>query len=58
MDRQVRQRVPIPGNVRELRTALGEEWDNIPQATIDNLMGSMRRRLTALRDAHGGHTRY
>ena len=57
MDRQVRQRVPIPGNVRELRTALGEEWDNIPQATIDNLMGSMRRRLTALRDAHGGHTR-
>ena len=58
MDRHVRQRVPIPGNVRELRTALGEEWDNIPQATINNLMGSMRRRLTALRDAHGGHTRY
>ena len=44
LDRQVRQRVAIPGNVHQLRTALQEEWDNIPQATIDNLAVSMRRR--------------
>ena len=41
LDRRVRQRVAIPGN--ELRTALQEEWDIIPQATIDNLAGSIRR---------------
>ena len=50
LDRQVWQRVAIPDNVHELRTALQEEWDNIPQATIDNLVGSMRRRYTARED--------
>lgn len=58
LDRRVRDRVPVPENVRQLRGALQEEWDNIPQATIDNLILSMRRRCTALREANGGHTRY
>lgn len=58
LDRRVRDRVPVPGNVQQLRDAITEEWDNIPQATIDNLINSMRRRCTALRDANGGHTRY
>lgn len=58
LDQRLRQRVPAPQNVRQLRPALLEEWDNIPQATIDNLIMSMRRRCTALREAHGGHTRY
>ena len=42
--RQVWQRVVISGNVHELRIALQEEWDNIPQAKIGKLVGSMRRR--------------
>lgn len=58
LDRRVRDRVPVPDNVRQLRVALREEWNNIPQATIDNLINSMRRRCVALRDANGGHTRY
>ena len=58
LDKRVRRRDPVPENVRQLRVALQEEWDNIPQATIDNLVMSMRRRCTALRDANGGHTRY
>ncbi len=28
----------------QLRTAIEEEWTNIPQATINNLINSMRRR--------------
>lgn len=58
LDRRVRQRDPVPENVRQLRVALQEEWNNIPQATIDNLVNSMRRRCVALRAANGGHTRY
>lgn len=58
LDQRVRQRVAPPENVRQLRAALLEEWDNIPQRTIDNLVTSMRRRCTALSEAGGGHTRY
>ena len=39
----IRQCVPVPTNIQQLRTAIEEEWTNIPQATNDNLMNSMRR---------------
>ncbi len=44
LDRRIRQRVPVPANIQELRTAIEEEWTNIPQATINNMINSMRRR--------------
>jgi len=47
-----------PESVYQLRTALLEEWNNIPQARIQRLIASMRRRLTAVIQARGGHTRY
>ncbi|ROL46454.1 Glutamate receptor ionotropic, NMDA 2B [Anabarilius grahami] len=58
LDRRIRQRVPVPANIQQLRTAIEEEWTNIPQATINNLINSIRRRCFALREANGGHTRY
>ncbi len=58
LDRRVRQRVPVPANIQQLRTAIEEEWTNIPQATINNLINSMRRRFVALREANGGPTGY
>ncbi len=48
----------ISCQIQQLRTAIEEEWTNIPQATINNLINSMRRRCVALREANGGHTRY
>ena len=45
-------------SVRQLRVVLQEEWGNIPQATINNPVMSMRRRCTTLCDANGGHTGY
>ncbi len=42
LDRRIRQHVPIPANIQQLRTALEEEWTNIPQATINNLINSMK----------------
>ncbi len=58
LDRRIRQHVPVAANIHQLRTAIEEEWTNIPQATINNLINSMRRRWVALREANGGHTRY
>ncbi len=57
LDLHKQQHVPVPANIQQLRTAI-EEWANIPQATINNLIDSMRRRCVALREANGGHTRY
>ncbi len=58
LDRRLRQRVPVSANIQQICTAIEEEWTNIPQATINNLINSMRRRCVAMREANGGHTRY
>ncbi len=58
LDRCIRQRVPVPANIQKLHTDIEEEWTNITQATINNLINSMGRRCVALREANGGHTRY
>uniref|UniRef100_A0AAZ3PRX0 Tc1-like transposase DDE domain-containing protein n=1 Tax=Oncorhynchus tshawytscha TaxID=74940 RepID=A0AAZ3PRX0_ONCTS len=41
LDRRVRKYVPVPANIQKLRTAIEEEWDNIPQAIINSLINSM-----------------
>ena len=33
--------VPFPANIQKLRTAIEEEWDNIPQAAINSLIRQM-----------------
>ncbi len=39
---------------QQLRTAIEDEWTNIPQATINNLVNSLRRRCVALYDTFIG----
>ncbi len=46
------------GDCRFKKPRRALEWTNIPQATINNLINSMRRRHVELREANGGHTRY
>lgn len=58
LGRRVRQRNPAPRNVEELKLALVEEWDNLPQEMIDSLIQSMGNRIQALLRARGGNTRY
>ena len=41
----VRQRVPDPADIQQLRTAIEEEWENIPQATINSLINSIRKEM-------------
>ena len=47
-----------PQTLRDLRLAFVQEWNNIPQHLIDHMICSMRRRIQALLNAQGGHTRY
>jgi hypothetical protein len=42
----------------KLADASVEEWGNISQQELANLVQSMRRRCTAVLNAAGGHTRY
>ena len=54
----VSSRTVQPASVQELRQALLEEWDQIPQYKIRRLISSMRRRCQAVTEARGHHTRY
>ena len=58
LGRRVSARANPPVNAQTLSVALHEEWDNLPQATIRNLVNSMRRRCTECFQAQGGHTHY
>ncbi len=49
LDWHIRQCVPVPANIQQLCTAIEEEWNNIPQATINNLINSMRSVLHCVR---------
>ena len=58
MYRRVRGRWNAPATLYQLRAALLEEWDYIPMRRINVLMNSMHRRIRAVTDERGGHTRY
>lgn len=58
LGRRLRSRIPAVQNPEQVAAALVEIWDNLPQEMIDNVIRSMRRRMTAVIRARGGHTRY
>ena len=58
LDRRVRRRRNTPNTLGQLRTALLEEWENIPMRKINALVNSMQRRIRAVINARGGYTRY
>ena len=45
-------------NNRQLRDVVMEEWKSIPVATCEALVNSMPRRVKAVLDNDGGHTKY
>lgn len=56
LDRRIRKRVIR--NRNDLKTALQEEWNNIPSNVTKNLVDSMPRRLNAVIKAKGYPTKY
>ena len=45
-------------NIRQLHDVIMEEWKSIPVATSETLVNSMPRRVKAVLDNDGGHTKY
>jgi acyl carrier protein phosphodiesterase len=58
LGRRVRNGLNPPETLDEIRRALIQEWNNIPQTFIRKLIDSMRRRCQAVIHASGGHTHY
>lgn len=58
LGRNIRSRIPAPLTLDQLRVALLEEWEAIPQNEVSNLINSMPRRTNAVIQARGGNTRY
>jgi hypothetical protein len=42
LDRRVGHRVPVHAKIQQLPTTIEEEWNNIPQVTINSLINSTR----------------
>ena len=55
---RIRQRDHPPETQQQLRAALEEEWAAVPQDQLRHYCRSMRRRITAVLDANGGHVNY
>ncbi len=53
LSRRVEGCNPAPQNLSDLRAALQEEWDAMPQQIISRLVNSMRRCCQAVIDAQG-----
>ena len=58
LDTMMRSHVVQPKNREEFWVALQEEWYWIPDDFIKKLYESMPTRVSALKSAKGGHTKY
>lgn len=58
LGRRVSQRNHPPRTIQELKIALREEWDNIPQALLNSLIESMHNRCQMCVSVRGGHIPY
>ena len=58
LGRRLRDNHPPPADVHQLLHLLQQEWFNIPQQILRNLVHSMRRRCQECLAARGGHTHY
>lgn len=58
LKRRIRARLRAPTSTPERIIAVEEEWLNIPQETISNLIRSMPNRMRDVIRARGGHTHY
>ena len=57
LDQRLRRQPVPPLDVIQLRHALIQEWNNIPQAKINAFIRSMRQRCQAVLHAEGGRSR-
>jgi transposase len=56
--KSIRNRKNKPRNLTELEKFVKSAWKKIPASTIESLVDSMPRRVSAVISAHGGPTKY
>lgn len=56
--RRINSRPQPPNSLRELEAWVQVEWQSLPQNYVDSLIDSVPRRIRAVIEANGGHTRY
>jgi hypothetical protein len=54
----VRNRLPPPTSLKQLKEILQEQWYNIPLEIVQNLYKSIPRRTAVVLKAKGGQTPY
>jgi transposase len=58
LERRLKKRENYPKNATELEVAMKEEWSQIPQSVLNNLIESMPRRIEACISNNGWPTEY
>ncbi|GBM10610.1 Transposable element Tc1 transposase [Araneus ventricosus] len=58
LGREIATRNPPPRTIQEMKTALLNEWDQLPQEMISCLISSMKSRCKACISVRGDHTPY
>ncbi|GFX23903.1 transposable element Tcb2 transposase [Trichonephila clavipes] len=58
LGRRVADRKPPPQTLQELKRAVLEEWDRIPQLVINSLSDSMPQKGSTFLAVRGNHTPY
>lgn len=58
LKKRIRARANTAKNLQELKVAIEEEWDGIPQDFVVTLIRSMKNRMEAIIRARGGNTSY
>ena len=58
LEKRLRARQISPTNLQDLRVALTEEWQSIPQLKIKKIINSVRKLYQAVMNTNGGHTLY
>lgn len=58
LSRKVHSSNPQPQNSSELFDCLSVAWDELDPGIIRNLTSKMRRRIMAVKERNGGHTKY
>ncbi|GBM14601.1 Transposable element Tcb2 transposase [Araneus ventricosus] len=58
LGREIAARNPPPRTIQEMKTALLNEWDQLPQEMINCLISSMKSCCKACISVRGDHTRY
>ena len=54
----LKRKIRKVSNIRQLRDVVMEEWKSIPVATCEALVNSKPRKVKAVLDNDGGHTKY